>query len=219
LWHASYVQTYLERDVRTLRQVGDLTLFQSFLRALAARSGGLLNLHDLSRELGLAVNTAKAWIAVLEASYQIVVVRPYHANIGKRLVKTPKVYFTDPGTLCWLVGLRDVEHVRQGPMAGAVFETLVLAEILKAHWHRGEEARVSFWRTATGDEVDFVLERGRELLPIEVKSTSTPRPEMAKGIEKFALDVKHVLPGFVLHSGDSRLPLGAHARALPWAEL
>lgn len=219
LWHASYVQTYLERDVRTLRQVGDLTLFQSFVRALAARSGGLLNLHDLSRELGVAVNTARAWVAVLEASYQIVIVRPFHANIGKRLVKTPKVYFTDPGTLCWLVGLRDTQHVRHGPMAGAIFETLVLSELLKAHWHRGEDARISFWRTSTGDEVDFVVETSAGLLPIEVKSTATPRPEMAKGIERFAAAVRNVRPGFVVHAGESRLPLGECAQALPWNEL
>ena len=97
LWHGSYVQTYLERDVRTLRQVGDLSLFQSFLRILAARSAQLLNLTDVARDLGVAVNTVKAWLSVLEASYQVVVLRPYHANVGKRLVKTPKVYFTDVG--------------------------------------------------------------------------------------------------------------------------
>jgi len=106
LWHSAYIQTYLERDVRLLRQVGDLTQFQNFLRALAARSAQLLHLSDLSRDLGIAVNTAKAWISVLEATYQVVVVRPYFANVGKRLVKTPKVYFTDVGTLCYLVGLR-----------------------------------------------------------------------------------------------------------------
>ncbi|MEJ2168652.1 MAG: DUF4143 domain-containing protein, partial [Desulfobacterales bacterium] len=100
----SYVQTYLERDVRTLRQVGDLTQFQNFLRALAARSAQLLNLTDLARDLGLAVNTAKAWLSVLEATYQVSVLRPYFANVGKRLVKAPKVYFTDVGTLCYLAG-------------------------------------------------------------------------------------------------------------------
>ncbi len=107
LWHASYVQTFLERDVRTLRQVGDLVQFQSFLRALASRSAQLLNLADLARDLGVAVNTAKAWLSVLEATYQVVVLRPYFANVGKRLVKTPKVYFTDTGTLCYLAGLHD----------------------------------------------------------------------------------------------------------------
>ena len=108
MWHGSYVQTYLERDVRTLRQVGDLTGFQSFLKVLAARSGQLLNLTDVARDIGVAVNTAKAWLSVLEATYQVIVLRPYFANVGKRLVKTPKVYFTDVGTLCHLAGLRHV---------------------------------------------------------------------------------------------------------------
>jgi len=117
------MQTYLERDVRTLRNVGDLTQFQNFLRALAARSAQLLNLSELARDLGVAVNTAKTWLSVLEATYQVIVLRPYFANIGKRLVKTPKVYFTDVGTLCYLVGLRDPEHAASGPMGGAIMET------------------------------------------------------------------------------------------------
>ena len=107
LWHSSYVQTYLERDVRGLRQIGDLTQFQAFLRALAARSAQLLNVTDLARDLGLAVNTVKAWISVLEATYQVIILRPYFRNVGKRLVKTPKVYFADVGTLCYLAGLKD----------------------------------------------------------------------------------------------------------------
>lgn len=127
LWHASYVQTYLERDVRSLRQVGDLPLFQSFLRSLAARSGQLLNLSDLGRDLGVAVNTVKAWLSVLEATFQVVILRPYFANVGKRLVKTPKVYFTDTGTLCYLVGLRDPAHAAASPLAGAIFETAVVS--------------------------------------------------------------------------------------------
>ncbi len=118
LWHASYVQTYLERDVRALRQVGELSQFQSFLRALAARSAQLLNIADLARDLGVAVNTVRAWLSVLEATYQIVVLRPYYANVGKRLVKTSKVYFADVGTLCYLVGLRDAAHAAAGPMGG-----------------------------------------------------------------------------------------------------
>ena len=131
LWHSSYVQTYLERDVRSVRQVGDLGSFQSFLRALAARNGQLLNLTGLSRDLGVAVNTAKAWLSVLEATFQVIVLRPYFANLGKRLVKTPKVYFLDSGTVCHLAGLKDPEHARAGPMGGTLFETAVLTEIVK----------------------------------------------------------------------------------------
>ncbi len=123
LWHSSYTQTYLERDVRSLRRVGSLTLFQSFVRALAARSGQLFNASGLSRDLGIAVNTVKAWLSVLEATHQIFIVRPYFANVGKRLVKAPKVYFTDTGTLCHLTGLRDPDHAAFGPLAGPTTAT------------------------------------------------------------------------------------------------
>ncbi|WP_461394513.1 ATP-binding protein [Deferrisoma sp.] len=220
LWHASYVQTYLERDVRGLRQVGDLSLFQSFVRVLAARSAQLLNLSDVARDLGVAVNTVKAWLSVLEATYQVVVVRPYFANIGKRLVKSPKVYFTDVGTLCYLVGLTDPAHAAAGPMAGAVFETAVLGEILKTLAHRGQVPRLYFWRTAAGLEVDFVVEVGGRLVPIEVKTSATPRPAMASAIRRFRKDLgERVLPGYVVHPGDATLPLGPGITALPFGEL
>ena len=114
LWQAGYVQTYLERDVRNLRNVGDLTLFQTYLRALASRSAELLNLSELARDVGVSVSTAKDWLSVLEASFQVFVLRPYFVNIGKRLVKSPKVYFMDTGLLCYLVGLRDPGHAAVG---------------------------------------------------------------------------------------------------------
>jgi predicted AAA+ superfamily ATPase len=120
---------HLERDVRTLRQVGDLSTFQNFLRVLAARTGQLLNLSDISRDLGVAVNTAKAWLSVLEATYQVIVLHPYHVSLGKRLAEMPKVYFTDTGMLCYLVGLKDPEHAAMGPMGGAIFENAVIVEL------------------------------------------------------------------------------------------
>jgi predicted AAA+ superfamily ATPase len=220
LWHASYVQTYLERDVRSLRQVGDLTLFQSFVRALAVRSGGLLNLTELARDLGVAVNTAKAWLSVLEASYQVVILRPYFANVGKRLVKTPKVYFTDVGTLCYLAGLRDAEHAAGGPMGGAVFETAVIGEVLKTYVHRGESPQLSFWRSSTGTEVDLLVDTGRLLIPVEIKLSATPRPAMADTILSLKRDLGHrVGPGYVVHPGDIRLPLAPGVTALPFSSL
>lgn len=220
LWNQSYIRTYLERDVRSLRQVGDLTSFQNFLRALAVRSAGLLNLHALSRDLGIAVNTAKAWLSVLEATYQVIVVRPYFENVGKRLVKTPKVYFTDTGLLCSLAGLRDPEHAMHGPMAGAIFETAVLSELVKQAWNRGEEARIWFWRTTAGVEVDFVVEREQRLTPIECKTSTTPRHEFARGIEVLRAELPHKTEtGLVVHPGDAAVPLGEHARALPFRAL
>lgn len=220
LWHASYVQTYLERDVRAVRQVGDLGQFQTFLRALAARNAQMLNLSDLSRDLGLAVNTMKAWLSVLQATYQVIVLRPYLRNIGKRLVKTPKVYFGDLGTLCYLVGLRDPEHARSGPMAGAIFETAVLGELIRTLTHRGEDPAIYFFRTSAGDEVDFIVDTGRSLIPIEAKLSSTPTPAMARGIERFRREMgEGVARGYVVHPGDVSLPLGRDAVALPFAAL
>lgn len=220
LWQASYVQTYLERDVRALRQVGDLFQFQSFLRALAARTAQLLSLSDLARDLGLAVNTVKAWLSVLEATYQVIVLRPYHANIGKRLVKTPKVYFTDTGTLCYLTGLKDPEHAASGPLGGPILEAAVLSEIMKTLTHRGCEPAIYFWRTSAGAEVDIVVETGGKLVPIEVKLSATPRPAMASSIKVFGEDFgDRALPGYVVHPGDVRLPLGAGVTALPLGEM
>jgi predicted AAA+ superfamily ATPase len=219
LWHSAYIQTYLERDVRSVRQVGDLTLFQTFLRALAARSAQLLNLTELSRDLGVAVNTVRAWLSVLEATHQIQIVRPYFENLGKRLVKAPKVYFTDLGTLCHLTGLKDPDHAAEGPLAGAILETAVLGEIVKTFRNRGEEPDVYFWRTSNGVEVDFlVLSRGR-IVPVEVKLSATPRPALAKPI----LGLQEALGnrgghGFVVHPGIGALPLAATVTSLGFEE-
>ena len=220
LWHASYVQTYLERDVRNLRQVGDLSQFQSFLRALAARSAQLLRLTDLARDLGVAVNTIKAWLSVLEATYQVIVLRPYFGNVGKRLVKAPKVYFMDVGTLCYLTGLKDAAHAASGPMGGAIMETAVLSEIVKTLTHRGIDPQVYFWRTAAGTEVDIVVETGDKLVPVEVKLSATPRPAMASSIKEFQMVFEDKsLPGYVVHPGHVRLPLGSGVIALPFGAL
>ncbi|MBN2291423.1 MAG: ATP-binding protein [Pirellulales bacterium] len=220
LWHASYIQTYLERDVRMLRQVGDLSQFQNFLRTLAARSAQLLNLTDVARDLGVAVNTTKAWLSVLEATYQVIVLRPYFANVGKRLVKTPKVYFRDVGTLCYLAGLKDPEHAASGPMGGAILETAVLSEIMKTITHRGIDPQVYFWRTIAGTEVDFVIETGGKVVPIEVKLSATPRPAMAWAIKTMRNDLgDKALPGYVVHPGNVKLPLGQGITGLPFAEL
>lgn len=220
LWQASYVQTYLERDVRNLRNIGDLTLFQTFLRGLATRAAGQLNLSDLARDVGIAVNTARDWVAILEASFQIFLLRPYFINLGKRLVKSPKVYFTDTGLLCYLVGLRDSEHAAAGPMGGALMENLVVAELFKTSLHRGDEPAMYFWRTAAGFEVDLIVETQAGLVPLEIKASSTVRPEMARQIQAFRRDFgDRAAHGFVIHPGSSVLPLGDGVLALPVAAL
>ena len=217
LWLSSFTQTYLERDVRLLRQNGDLTLFRSFMRILAARSGQLCNFTDIGRDLGIATNTVKSWISVLETCHLVTILRPFSANIGKRLVKSPKIYFTDTGLLCHLVGLREPGHAAAGPMAGVIFETAVIVEVMKSLLHRGRIPHLYFWRTSNGLEVDLIIEQEGNLIPIEIKSSSTPRPEMAKSILSFRKDFKgRPHPGYVVHPGENLLPLGGGVKALPF---
>lgn len=220
LWHSSYLQTYIERDVRSLRQIGDLTQFQNFLQSLATRSGQLLNITDISRDIGISVNTSKAWLSILEATFQIIVLRPYFANIGKRLVKSPKVFFTDVGVLCNLLRIRDPQHIIAGPLGGAIMETAVLSEIMKTIIHQGKEPQVYFWRTSLGAEVDIIVDTGRELIPIEVKLSSTPKPGMADQIEAFQDDFKDKAGrGYLVHPGDVQLPLKTRVEAIPFSRL
>ena len=227
LWFASYVQTYLERDVRSIRQIGDLGQFQSFLTMLAGRSGQLVNYTEIGRDLGVAVNTVRAWISVLEATHQVHVLRPYHENVNKRLVKTPKVYFTDTGLLCYLVGLRDPEHARRGPMQGSLMETAVITEILRALTSRGLEPRLYFWRTSSGEEVDLLVHSGDRMIPIEVKAAGTASTTMARGLTAFHAAMAAtdrpgrptIEAGYVIYTGDAMLPLGNGVRALPFSRL
>ena len=216
LWLSSYIQTYLERDVRSLRAVGELGDFQRVLYALAARSGGLINFSDLARDLGVTSKTVKAWVSVLEASGQVLTLRPYHANIGKRLVKRPKVFFLDTGILGYLLGLTEPGQVLQGMAAGAMIESAVLGSLYRLLVHRGEVPRLHFWRTAGGHEVDFLLDDGRRLIPVEAKLTATPRPAHAEAIERFqALFGDRAGPGLLVCLCRERFPLTPSVEAVP----
>jgi hypothetical protein len=218
LWFSSYLQTYLERDVRQLRQIGDLGEFQSFLRVLAARSGQILNLTDVSRDLGIALNTAKAWLSILEATSVLFVLRPYFRNTGKRLVKSPKVYFADTGLLCHLAGLRDPLHAANSPMSGTIVETAVITEVIKRALHSGEQPTVYFYRTSSGVEVDLVVENGETIVPVEVKQTATPGPNLAKGLRAFMSDYG-CSRGWLVHLGDVSLPVAPGVMAVPYTSL
>ena len=215
-WHSSYVQTYLERDVRTLRAVGDLGDFQRFLFALAARTASLINLQDLARDLGVTGKTVKAWLSVLEASGQVLTLKPYHVSLGKRLVKRPKAYFLDTGTLAFLLGIAQPDQLVSGISAGPVFEAAVLGQIHRLFLHRGEPSRVFFWRTAAGHEVDFVVEDGPLLIPIEAKLTSSPMPRDAAAIEEFQrLFGRKAGKGLVVCLCRERVPLTRTVDAVP----
>jgi uncharacterized protein len=171
LWMGSYVATYLERDVRQVLQVGDLRDFDRFLRASALRSGQLLSFADLARDVGIAPNTAKRWMSVLEASQQVFLLEPYHHQRRKRLIKTPKLYFTDAGLLCFLMGFRSPADLRGHALWGAVWESFAIAEIRKRLLALANVPPLWFWRTANGDEVDLLVETAPEtFLAIECKA-------------------------------------------------
>lgn len=181
-WHASYVATYLERDVRQVSRIGDLLQFQRFMRMMAARCGQLLNLNALAHDLGIAQTTARDWLAVLEATYLVFRLPPYHANVGKRLVKTPKLYFNDTGVAAWLLGITDAATMNVHPMRGALFENLVVAELLRHLRATGAPGTPYFWRDNIGNEVDLLIERAGVLQPIECKSGATFQPEWLRGL-------------------------------------
>ena len=173
LWFPSYVATYVERDVRQMLAVRDLDRFQRFVRLCAARSGQLLNLSSLASDAGISHVTAREWLTVLEASYLVLRLPPYHSNFGKRLVKTPKLYFLDVALAAWLLGIRDRDAISIHAQRGALFETLVVSEFVKMRFHAAQPIDLYFWRDNVGLEVDLLFEIGNALQAIECKSGST----------------------------------------------
>lgn len=181
-WLSSYVASYLERDVRQISRIGDLLPFQRFMRMMAARCGQLLNLNAVAHDLGVAQTTARDWLAVLEATYVVFRLPPYHGNFGKRLVKTPKLYFHDTGLAAWLLGIADAGTLNSHPMRGALFENLCIAEYGKHLRHSGAAGMMHFWRDNIGNEVDLLIERGGVLQPVEFKSGATFQAEWLRGL-------------------------------------
>jgi predicted AAA+ superfamily ATPase len=172
-WLDGYVQTYLERDVRNVLHVGDLEAFGRFVRLCAGRCGGLLNLSGLAADAGITHTTARRWLSVLEASFIVVLLRPYHRNFGKRLIKSPKLYFLDTGLLCHLLQIRTPRELFHRAERGAVFESFVVSEFHKNYLHRGERPRLHFWRDSAGHEIDVIDDQGAECVAVEAKSAQT----------------------------------------------
>jgi uncharacterized protein len=183
-WFPSYISTYLERDVRNLLNVGSLRDFNRFLRAAAIRTAQTLSLSDLSRDVGVAPNTIKAWISVLQASHIIHLLEPYHRSIGKRLVKSPKLYFLDTGLAAYLMGLFSWQEILSSPLSGALWETYAFAQIQRFLLSQGiSNPPLFYWRTKNGREVDFVIEKGGRFIAFEAKLTGMPASDTAKGFE------------------------------------
>lgn len=215
-WYANYVQTYVERDLRQAVNVRDLSSFQVFLRLCAGRSGQLINLSAVAADCGITHNTAKAWLSVLEACFIVIRIRPHFRNFGKRLVKTPKLYFLDPGLAAWLLEIRDAVQLNAHPLRGALFETWAIAELLKGRANAGLASNLYFWRDRGGLEVDCVLDRGNALVPIEIKSGQTVASDFFLPLARFAeLAGELASPGWIVYGGD-RTERRRSTTVLPW---
>jgi len=217
--HSAYIQTYLERDLRLQGEIRRPADFQRFLTLCAGRVGQLLNLHAMAGEVGVATSTLRQWASLLEAAYVIFLLPPWHANIGKRLVKTPKLYFHDVGLAAFLLG---VEHSRQlatHPLSGPLFENLVVSEFLKARFNRGLRSNLNFYRDSAGNEVDLVLEGPEGIVLVEIKSARTLHEDFTRGFAAFTKAGNHVVEQrWIVYRGESRASAFG-ARAIEFREL
>lgn len=184
-WYASYINTYLERDVKSIYDIGSLRDFSKFLQLLASRTGQILNLSTYSNEIGVSVNTLKKWISILEASRIIYLLEPYGENFGKRLSRSPKIYFLDCGTACYLTEVTNKSMILKGNMFGQLFETFCIQETIKIFQSKGKRPSMYYLRTKDGLEIDLILKINNNLYPIEIKSSKTPNISMTSSIEKF----------------------------------
>jgi uncharacterized protein len=201
-WYKGYIQTYVERDARQVRNFSDLSLFQKFIKLCAGRIGQILNLTSLSSDCGISVNTARAWISILEVSFIVFLLYPHHKNFSKRLVKSPKLYFYDPGLASHLLGIRSSETLVQHYLRGGLFESMILVNLMKQRFKAGKNSNLYFWRDKTGLEIDCLLEKGSHLIPIEIKSGETIHSDFFDALLRFS-DLANIpsSTGYVVYGG------------------
>jgi len=203
-WFASYIATYIERDIRQVLRVQDLSVFQRFVRLCAGRNGQLLNLDALAGETGISHSTVRSWLSVLESSYIIHLLPPYYRNFGKRLVKSPKLYFIDQGLACWLLGIRSSELLSLHPMRGAIFESFIIGDFLKSRYNLGLPSDLYFWRDNNGLEADLVFNRGTKLQPVEIKSGQTVTDDYIRaGFKAARFAASEALQPWLIYGGNS----------------
>lgn len=217
-YYAAYVDTYIERDVKQLGSVGDTLAFTQFMTALASRTGELLNAASLARDVGIDSKTVKRWLSILQASNIIYLLQPFSLNINKRIVKTPKVYFTDTGLVCYLCRWLTPETLANGAMAGSVYETFIVSEILKSYYNTGKKPDLYFFRNTDGQEVDLLFYRDGKLYPIEIKKTSSPNVKNAKhfGTLSTFFPSLEVSEGGIICNAEDLLPLGQNLKIIPF---
>jgi len=201
-WLPNYIRSYIERDVRQIKNITDLLVFERFMRLLAGRTGQELNYSSLSVEIGVDVKTIQSWIGILESSYIVYLLKPFYKNYNKTLVKRPKLYFYDTGLACSLLGITQALHLANHPLRGALFETLVMSELIKMKENTGSASRLFYWRDKTGREIDILIDKGNTVLPVEIKSGKTFQSNFLKSI-RYWMKLTGEEKAHLIYAGDA----------------
>jgi predicted AAA+ superfamily ATPase len=217
-WCPNYISTYIERDVRQIKNITDLIVFGRFMKLLAGRNGQELNYSSLSIETGVDMKTIQSWVGVLESSFIIYLLKPHHNNFNKTIVKRPKLYFYDTSIVCSLLGIRNAAQLKNHPLRGAIFEGMVITELLKNRTNAGMQVNLSFWRDKTGREIDIIVDNGNTQFPIEIKSGKTIHDEFLKNIEYWK-SMSGFKKGLVLYAGKENQKRSKGTDILNWREL
>jgi predicted AAA+ superfamily ATPase len=217
-WFANYIRTYVERDVRMLKNITDLVVFERFIRLCAGRIGHLLNMSNLAVEVGVDTKTIGSWISVLEASFIVFRLQPYHENYNKRIVKMPKLYFYDTGLAVALLGIENADQLTLNPFRGNLFENMIIIDFLKRRYNAGKSNNLFFWRNNVGNEIDLLLAKGNIRIPIEIKSGQTVTGDYFKGIQ-FWNKMTQTEGGYVVYGGDMLQKRSNGIMVVPYKEM
>ncbi len=217
-WHSNYVRTYIERDVRQIKNITNLNLFERFVKLCAGRIGQLLNMNSLAIEVGVDNKTIASWIGILESSFILFRLQPHYKNFNKRVVKMPKLYFYDTGLACYFLGINSPNQLKNHPLSGSLFENFIIGELVKKIYNQGKNQNLYFWRDNTGHEVDIIIDRTDGLFPIEIKSGKTITPDYVKGIH-FWQKISNTNQGMVIYSGGIKQKQSNGIEILSWEDL
>ena len=217
-WMPNYIRTYIERDVRQIKNVSDLLIFEKFMRLLASRTGQELNYSSLSVEVGVDVKTLQSWIGILESSFIVYLLRPHFKNFNKIIVKRPKLYFYDTGLVCSFLGITTSNHLLNHPLRGALFECLIVSELIKQRTNRGKEVNLYYWRDKTGHEVDIIIEDAPNLLPVEIKSGKTIHAEFFKNL-KYRMKLSGETNAELIYAGELEQRRSDGINVISWKRL
>jgi predicted AAA+ superfamily ATPase len=219
-WYEDYLETYVERDARTIVNIAQLNTFRRFIRLCAGRVGQLVNITSLATDCGIDQRTAKAWLSVLEASYIIFFLQPHHVNFNKRLIKAPKLYFYDSGLVCSLLEIQSIKQLDDHYLRGNIIESMLVADIIKHYYHHGQRPHhVYFWRDQTGNEIDCVISKENKLVPIEIKASKTVTNDFFKGLEYFSsLSKTKSATGYLVYGG-SKDQKRAYGTVVSWQHI